>query len=44
VRRDAGDRDGAVAEYRRFLALAALNDADQATARQRLSALGAPAQ
>jgi len=43
VRRDAGDRDGAVAEYRRFLALAALNDADQATARQRLTALGAQA-
>ena len=39
VRRDAGDRDGAAAEYQRFLALAAHNDADLAGAQQRLNAL-----
>lgn len=42
VRRDAGDWDGAVAGYRRFLALAARNDPDLAAARQRLTELGAP--
>ncbi|HSD33410.1 MAG TPA: hypothetical protein VLB49_15955 [Gemmatimonadales bacterium] len=41
VRLEAGDRDGAVAEYRRFLALAAQNDPDVAVARQRLAELGA---
>jgi tetratricopeptide (TPR) repeat protein len=43
VRLEAGDRDGAVTEYRRFLALAAQNDPDVATARQRLAELGAAA-
>jgi len=42
VRREGGDWDGAVAGYRRFLALAAQNDPDVAVARQRLTELGAP--
>ncbi len=43
VRRDAGDRAGAIAEYRKFLSLAAMNDTDVPVARQRLAALsGAP--
>jgi hypothetical protein len=41
VRREAGDRDGAVAEYRKFLTLAALNDAGRATADRRLAAFSA---
>jgi Flp pilus assembly protein TadD len=43
VRRDAGDREGAVAEYQRFLALAARNNPALDSARQRLAGLAAPA-
>lgn len=43
VRQKAGDRDGAAAEYRRFLSLAARNDPSMAIAQQRLTALS-PAQ
>ena len=43
VRRDAGDRDGAAAEYRRFLALTVQSDPDVDTARQRLAGFSAPA-
>ena len=43
VRQRAGDREGAGAEYRRFLALAALGDPSLEIARQRLAALDAPA-
>ena len=42
ARRVAGDRDGAVTEYRRFLALAARRNGDYETVRARLAALGAP--
>ncbi len=42
VRRNAGDRDGAVAEYGRFVALAARHDPNLAAARQRLAELAAP--
>jgi tetratricopeptide (TPR) repeat protein len=39
----AGDRNGAVAEYQRFLALAARGGHDVDTARRRLAGLSAPA-
>ena len=42
VRRAAGDREGAAAEYRRFLVLAARSDASLEIARQRLALVGAP--
>lgn len=38
----AGDRDGAAAEYRRFLSLAARNDPNRSAARERLASLSAP--
>lgn len=41
VRRDAGDREGAASEYRRFLALAAQGDPAADTARSRLAGLSA---
>ena len=44
ARRAAGDRDGAAAEYRRFLALAAQADPGGVTARAGLAALSAPPQ
>ena len=43
VRRDAGDREGAATEYRRYLALAPQSDPNVGAARQRLAALSAPA-
>jgi len=42
ARRKGGDRDGAAAEYRRYLALAARTDPNLADARQRLVELAAP--
>ena len=42
VRRDAGDQEGAAAEYRRFLALASQSDPNVGPARQRLAGLSAP--
>jgi len=43
VRQAAGDREGAAAEYRRFLALVARSDPSLSIAQRRLSAVTAPA-